>query len=87
MDDQRSVVKIMSSRDKEMVIEGEPGQRFAVYRFLMGQPYEREAEYDTVEEVHNHHWRLDRDQRVRLEHGNYLTRPEFEEWAKKQGRT
>ena len=78
----------MPARDNEIdiVIGGMPRKRFAVYRFNpRGEPSESIAEYDTIEEVRNHHWRLDWDQRVRLRRGEcwkYLSMSKFEEWAK-----
>jgi hypothetical protein len=54
-------------------------------RFVNGEPRERTGEYDTVEEALKHHWRLDWDQRVRVGHKKYLTRTQFEDWAKARG--
>jgi len=74
--------------EKDIMIEGMSRKRFAVYRFnRRGEPSEQIAEYDTIEEVRNHHWRFDWDQRVRLQRGEcwkYLSMSKFEEWAKGQ---
>ena len=65
-----------------MTIEGEPTKRFRVW--WMGEndmPYKCEGEYDTVEELNEHKWRLDRH--YKIEFGRkYITRREFSEWAK-----
>lgn len=65
-----------------MKIEGEMMKRFAVYRTGINEdPHEREGEYDTLEELKAHKWRLDRRYKIRVD-GKFMTRPEFDEWAK-----
>jgi hypothetical protein len=72
--------------ENDIVIAGKSKKRFAVYRFnARGEPCERIAEYDTIDEVRKHHWRFDWDQRVGLRRGEcwkYLPLSKFEEWAK-----
>ncbi|WP_068014893.1 hypothetical protein [Rhodoplanes sp. Z2-YC6860] len=65
-----------------MKIEGEMMKRFVVYRTdINDDPYEREGEYDTIEEVKAHKWRLDRHYKIRVD-GKFMTRREFDNWAK-----
>jgi hypothetical protein len=69
----------MSGRD-ELKVPGEKGKRFRVWR---ADIYKLEGEYDTVDEVKAHRWRLDR--RYKIEAGRkFMTRNEFDEWAKSQ---
>ncbi len=65
-----------------MKIEGELSKRFAVYRTdINDEPFERDGEYDTLEQVNGHKWRLDRRYKIRVD-GKFMTRTEFDAWAK-----
>ncbi len=67
-----------------MEIEGEPAKRFKVFRTdIDDKPYECLAEYDTIDEVRAHRWRLDQRYRIWVG-GQFMTRAEFEAWAKEQ---
>jgi hypothetical protein len=67
-----------------MKIEGERVERFRVYWCdINNDPYEVEAEYQTVAEVLAHRFRLDRRYKIAVA-GKYLTKTEFEAWAKSE---
>ena len=69
----------MSGRD-EINVPGKKGKRFRVWRTDI---YKCEGEYDTVDGVKAHRWKLDR--RYKIEVGRkFMTRNEFDEWAKSQ---
>jgi hypothetical protein len=69
-----------------MKIEDEAAKTFQIYYLdIDGNPYEVEAEYDTVKEVLAHHYRLDSRYKIRVV-DEYLTREEFERWARGQDR-
>ena len=71
----------MSDGDK-LKIEGERTKRFRVYRTdIDDESYECEGEYDTVDEVNAHRWRLDRHYRIEVGR-KFMTKSEFAEWAK-----
>jgi hypothetical protein len=69
---------------ERMTIEGELSKRFRVFWCdINNNPYECEGEYDTIAEVRAHPWRLDRRYKIRIG-AKFMTRAEFEEWAKNQ---
>jgi hypothetical protein len=49
-----------------------PGPMFRVYRMVRGEPHERIASYDTVEEFLKHRQRLDRSESVQKGRGEYI---------------
>ena len=58
---------------------------FRVYRSSgNGHPYEGVADYDTIDEVLNHHIHRDAQYNIRVAGDLYLTPKEFVEWAKSQ---
>lgn len=64
-----------------MKVEGIPAKRFRVFRTdINDDPFECEAEYDTVTEVRSHHYRLDRRYKVSVDR-KFMTRAEFDAWA------
>ena len=66
----------------ELQIPGEPAKPFRVFRCdRNGEPYELEAEYETIAQVRAHRYRLDRTYRIYIRRRPY-TRFGFEEWAK-----
>jgi len=68
-----------------MKVEGEIGKPFGIYWLdINDHPHECEAEYETIEQVRSHRYRLDRQYKIRVRGRKYLTRTQFEEWAKKQ---
>jgi hypothetical protein len=69
----------MSDGDR-IKTEGEPIKRFRVYR---ADIYKCEGEYNTIEEVKAHRWRLDRNYKIEIGR-KFMTRSEFDEWAKNQ---
>jgi hypothetical protein len=69
---------------KEIKIEGERSKSFHIYYTdIDDRPHTCEVEYDTVEEVQKHRYRLDRRYKIRVG-GKFMTRKEFDEWAKSQ---
>ena len=73
------------SDKKGMMAEGERGKKFRVYYTdIDDRPFECEASYDTVKEVQKHRYRLDRRYKISIGWNKYLTRREFDEWAKQQ---
>lgn len=73
------------SHDDRMAVEGEMAKPFRVYTLdIDDKPYECVGEYDTIAEVQAHRWRLDKRYKIQVSGRNFLTRPEFEDWAKTQ---
>jgi hypothetical protein len=69
----------------EMKIEGHIEKRIKIYWCdINNEPFEVEAEYETPAEVLAHRYRLDRRYKIRVG-GKYLTRDEFEKWARERG--
>ena len=65
-----------------MQIEGAPPKRFHVYSCdIDNNPHAREGEYDTLEELRAHRWRLDRRYKIRVA-GKFFERKEFFAWIK-----
>jgi hypothetical protein len=63
---------------------GEPTKRFRVYYCdIDNNPYECEAEYDTISEVLAHRGRPDRRYKIFVGQ-KIMTRAEFEAWSKDQ---
>lgn len=71
-------------RERPMVIEGEPGKRFRIYRAKPdGEMLDCIAEYDTIDEVLAHRWRPDWHYKIGAG-GKYLDKIQFQEWARAQ---
>jgi hypothetical protein len=69
----------------EVKIEGHIENRFKIYWCdIDNKPFEVEAEYETPAEVLAHRYRLDWHYKIRVG-GKYLTRKEFEKWARERG--
>ncbi|MGC2221017.1 MAG: hypothetical protein WA624_00910 [Methylocella sp.] len=67
-----------------MEIEGAPVKRFRVYYCdINNEPHECEGEYDTIDQLNAHRWRLDRRYKIAVG-GKFLTRTEFAAWVKQQ---
>jgi hypothetical protein len=77
------------SRAMEMsgrFVEGKAPKRFRIYRLdINGEPYESLGEYDSISEVQAHRYRQDWRYKIRV-NGKWLTRREFDAWAKEQSR-
>jgi hypothetical protein len=72
------------SEPETIPVEGEWVKQFRVYWCdVDNRPYECEGEYDTIAEVRAHRFRPDRRYKIRVG-ATFMTRPEFEEWAKNQ---
>ena len=66
-----------------MKVQGEPGKRFRVFRTdINDEPFECEAEYDTVAEVRSHRCRADRRYKISVSR-TFMSRAQFEVWARK----
>ncbi|MFZ2155499.1 MAG: hypothetical protein WAV72_05180 [Bradyrhizobium sp.] len=71
--------------DDRMTIEGEMAKPFRVYTTdIDDKPFEVDGEYDTIAEVRSHKWRLDKCYKIQTPGRKFLTRHEFEAWAKTQ---
>jgi hypothetical protein len=56
---------------------------FSIWRTdINDKPFERLAQYDTIEEVEKHHFRTDWAYKIQVGR-RFMTRPEFGEWKKK----
>jgi hypothetical protein len=74
----------MRENYKHLTVEGEPTTRFRVYWCdINDQPYECDAEYDTVAGVLAHKYRADRQYKICIGR-KFYTRREFQEWIKQQ---
>ena len=72
----------MGWRDR-VKIAGKPTKRFRVWRTdITDKPYECEGEYDTVEGLNAHRWRLGWDYKIEVGR-KFMTRREFGNWVRK----
>jgi hypothetical protein len=63
-------------------IAGKLTKRFRVWRTdVNGKPYACEGEYETVEGLNAHRWRLNGDYKIQVEK-KFMTRREFSDWVK-----
>ncbi|MCK0207393.1 hypothetical protein MWN33_05025 [Starkeya koreensis] len=61
--------------------DDEMPKRFVVYRLdIDNRPSSVEGEYDTIEEVLAHKWRLDRSYSIRVDR-IHMNRIEFDRWV------
>ena len=79
----------MISGDKEFAwhaaASAMPSKRYRVYRSTgNAHPYEGVADYDTIDEVLNHHFHRDAQYSIRVTGDLYLSPKEFVDWAKSQ---
>ena len=71
--------------DDRMTIEGELAKRFRVYTTdINDKPFERVGEYDTIAEVRARKSRLDKHYKIQTGDRTFMTRHEFDAWAKTQ---
>ncbi len=69
----------MSENRERPTIEGKPAKSFAIYYCdINNEPFAKEAEYDSVEEIDAHRYRLDRRYKI-WAGGRFVTRKEHRE--------